>query len=316
MQKAIAAWHEDDWEAVCLMAPQSIELLSKAVLWEVNPALLAPMGAQDGEASLLKLVRGDPLSSSGMKTIGLGAALKRLATLDDSFPIPKARYARIADVRNGLVHIAQGATEPRAILVDCLRVADYLIPKLSTDRSDFYGSGFNTAEALLIQHQESVEATVKLKRAKSSKELADLRSNLDSSEFEEVVAMRESEKFSVAQDHFTSADATSVDQDCPECGFTGRLIGTPQVEGAVDWDVEKLGDGSWIPVPMGYWEIYFDPSAFACPVCRLKLLGRDELAAAHLPSSTLEVDRPDLDDPDFSLDELIEAESHYDVHGV
>ena len=54
---ALTAWNDNDYDSACVMAPIAVELLGKAALWSINPALLASVTGNDGEKSLVTLGR-------------------------------------------------------------------------------------------------------------------------------------------------------------------------------------------------------------------------------------------------------------------
>lgn len=106
--EALDAWTEDDHAKVGLMAPMAVELLGKATLWRSNPVLLIPLNDRHEGALFLLATRPD-LAAKGVRTIGLQVVMDRLVRLLGDLPVAKDRRGRIADVRNGAVHV--GATE-------------------------------------------------------------------------------------------------------------------------------------------------------------------------------------------------------------
>ncbi|WP_233437876.1 hypothetical protein [Agromyces laixinhei] len=307
---ALTAWHDEDLEAVCLMAPQAVELLGKAALWARNPALLAVVSGNDGEQSLRRLVKGDPLSAPGLKTASLSVVLSRLADLNAGFPVEKKRRDRIAAVRNGAVHVGAASEEARHVLLDCLAVIDFLLEQLGRDRNAFYGSDVATVNALAEDQQASVSTTVQMKLAKARNRLRRLEDLLGQPSFDTTTSQRERERFTLDPKDYVPG-GTSMDADCPECASSGRLFGYVDVEAEVDWDVEPLGGGQYEPIAIGYWQPSFDPMVFFCAVCELVLDGQEELSTAGLPARRFDVDPSALDDPAFDFETFVAA-SRYD----
>jgi hypothetical protein len=80
-----------------------------------------------------------------------------------------------------------------------------------------------------------------------------------------------------------------VQSDCPECGSDGLLIGTVDVDFDVDFDVEPLGGGQYEPVPYSITITALVPAGFTCNVCKLELVGVDELTEWGLPTARMDV---------------------------
>lgn len=312
IRDALTAWHDADAAAVCLMGPQAVELLGKAVLWSTNPALLAIVTGGDNEAALIRLVRGDPLTARGLRTIGLSSVLGRLAQLHEDFPVEKGRRSRIAEVRNGAVHIGAAADEARHMLTDCLRIIDFLIGALGLSRVEFYGNDVATVDALEIDHQASVEATVQMKMARARNRLGRLEALLGSESFDETTSERERARFTIVVDEHVPG-GTSTDATCPECRSTGRLLGMVEVDMDADIDFEPIGGGMYEQVIEQRVVLHLDPYSFVCRVCDLVLNGRDELAAASLRSSRFAIDEEDLDDPSLNLSAAVDSALYYDT---
>lgn len=310
-RSAIESWHDNDPESVVLMAPLAVELLGKAALWSLNPALLALTAGPSAESSLVRLARGDDIEAKGLRTIGLAGVLTRLDQTMTGFPIEGRRAARMIDARNGSTHIGSAHDEVRYVFLDCLTVTDFLLLQMARDRRAFYGVDRATVDALSAEHQESVEATVKMRLAKSRNLLRRREDRDGLVDFNARNIEREADRMGLVADHYVPG-GTSTDTACPECGSVGRLFGYPDAEAEVDWDVEPLGNGQYESFAVGYWQASFDPSYFACTVCGLYLDGRDELEIAGLPARRFDLDDALLDDPSFNFEELTRFKYEYD----
>lgn len=308
-RRALGSWHDSDYGVVALLAPAAVELLSKAALWNVNPALLTPSG-ESMENALVKFARGGDPGAPDARTASLNESLRRVEALFPKFPLQPRRVKRLVSARNGSAHI--GATsEVRHVLLDCVAVLDFLLDQLNEDRDAFYGAERETVDALAIQHQESVEAEVRMRMARA-RTILERRREQDGEDYYTRLNDREAARMNLDADSYVS-DGTSTDEECPTCARKGRLFGLADARAEVEWDVEPLGGGEYEHVPQGYWQALFAPEAFRCTVCDLQLKGRDELRVAALPFQRFELMYEALDDPGFDFQALIDAKSDYDV---
>lgn len=299
MQDALTAWAEDDHGKVALAAPQSVELLGKAVLWDSDPALLVPLQA-DAEASLFILVQRPDLNTPKLRTIGLKLVLGRLDTLLGGLPIDGRQRARMVDTRNGAIHVGT-AEQSRYVLIDCLTISEILLQRLGRSGSWFYGDHHRNVEGLLQVKRTEVQHQVAAKRARSRMLLQRLEEELESSQFDEFMAAREAAaEYDIDPSDYGSSSMYAISQDCPECGMAGRLIGEVDVTHEVEYD--QIGEGDF-EVLHEYFMADLLPTAFACNVCKLNLYGQQELAACDLPASRITVDDDQLGQ-DFNAREL------------
>lgn len=305
MGKALAGWVDDDPETVGLLAPIAVEHLGKAVLWARNPALLVPL-SNSAEPSLQILASRPTIANPRLRTIGLGVLLDRLERALGAFPLATDEKKRLTDTRNGSVHV--GAKGQSAhVLRDALRLCSVLLEDLGIDLGTFFGDQHGTAVGILDAQRTEVEGRVLAKEARARKRIADLEEQLGETAFAEAAALLEAE----ARDALDSAILeAAIDHSCPICERTGRLGGFLDVEGDVDWDVEKIGD-AYESYPIGFWRLHFTPMAFGCNVCKFSIDRHDELVAAKLPSEAYEISADDLDD-DFDLDEYARSSDEPD----
>lgn len=308
-RKALASWHDKDLGLVVLLAPAAVELLCKALLWTVNPALLPPASPPDAmEKALVRFSRGGNPEASDARTVTLSEALSRLRTLYPDFPLERSRTSRLVDTRNGSAHIG-AAADVRHVLFDCITVTDFLLSQLGKDRAGFYGVDRATVDALSIEHQGSIEADVRMRMA-AVRNLLLRREEQDGEDYDVRTNEHEAARLNLDADRYVTG-GTSTDAACPECGRTGRLFGYADAEAEVDWDVEALGGGQYEAIPQGYWQPSFDPVSFRCTVCGLRLTGPEELRLTGLPHSRFELPSDALDDPAFDFDALTEAKADY-----
>lgn len=305
MGRARTGWADDDPETVGLLAPIAVEHLGKASLWARNPALLVPL-ANHAESSLVILASSPIIANPKLRTIGLGVLLDRLERCMDAFPLSSQDKKFLADSRNGAVHVA-AKTQSTQVIRDALRMCAALLEDLGLEPKSFFGDQHENVVGILDEQQSEVAARVLAKRARARRRLADLEEKLGRAVFAEMTALLEAD----ARDAFDSwITDVNIDHPCPVCESQGRLGGFLDVEGDVDWDVEKVGD-SYEPYPVGFWKLQFTPMGFGCYVCKLELDRHDELAAADLPAREYELDRNDLDD-DFDIDDYARSSEDFD----
>ncbi|WP_419703507.1 hypothetical protein [Promicromonospora sp. NFX87] len=292
-REALDAWADDDYEKVAVAAPLSIELISKAVLWRVNPVLLVQL-SEPHENSLVALATKADLALNNVKTIGLQLAFGRLEKVLGDLPVAKDRRTRIVNVRNGAVH-AGTTTEARFVLLDCLTLLMDLLKPLGVSTETFFGTHTPSVQTLLHEGKSEIAGRVAAKRVRARSRLTQLEDTLGSEAFEVATDSLQEQRWSLDTDA-RAFGHLAIDWDCPECGSIGRLAG--RVDGRAEADVD--GDGSPFG-PHPEWQAELAPAEFSCAVCRLHLSGRQELAQAGLPSQLFDVDEDALGE-DFDLD--------------
>lgn len=297
MSEALSAWVDADFDRAASSAPMAVELLGKAVLWKVNPTLLVPLEVKQ-EAALVVLATEPTLESPSLRTIGLRIALGRLTRVFGDLPVPSKRQDRLVECRNGSVHVGtlprsgENSAEvvARQVLADSLALCDFLLPHVSSSSEHFHGERVDLVAGLLQAQRTDVEHRVARLRTQASERLDRWREYFDDEEVWERAAaeLEAGAEFEFAPEHFGS-ELGGLNQVCPVCGWSGRLLGRVDVDG--DVDVEGGPDG---PTYHGYWVLTFYPRLFACNVCKLMLTDAQQLAAAGLANTEREVSEADL----------------------
>ncbi len=307
MSTALDAWTDDDYAKVAALAPLAVEHLGKAVLWQTNPVLLLPL--QSGaEPALLALATEPRIADPKLRTIGLGILLTRLRSLLGSLPINENRCKRVADVRNGAMHVGT-TTEAVKVLTDCLTLCDAFLDVLKQEADQFYGDRHHPNVLKLVDESRSdLQRSIDARRARARRRLADLKNELDNDElYTAILKQRDSEAETAARPRGIGFEA--IWAECPECGHEGRLYGEITLDQEIDYDVEPLGGGRYHSFPVGTnWIVQFDPRGFDCNVCRLELEGTEELEICGLEADRREV-QPDELGSEFDPDLMAEAYS-------
>lgn len=307
MTAALDAWTEEDYAKVSALAPLAVEHLGKAVLWQKNPVLLLPL--QSGaEAVLLALATDPRIADPKLRTVGLGVLLSRLRSLLGSLPVNENRCKRVADVRNGAMHVGTG-NESSKVFSDCLALCNAFLGELEEGEESFYGEEHQSSVLKLLDESRSdLQRSIDARRARAQRHLADLKRELHNDElYAAILKQRESEAERTTGEWVRAFQVETLGAECPECGHEGRLFGEVTLDQEMDWDVEPLGGGQYEPVPMGlYWVVQFDPRGFECNVCHLDLDGTAELDICGLDSSRRQVEPEDLGS-DFDPDLMAES---------
>lgn len=305
IEKAFTAWSEGDHETASLLAPISLELLGKAVLWRRNPALLLSF-KHSPEASLAILASTNPdLSNPDLRTIGLSDVLSRLRKDLEPSRVPKSRQDRVVATRNGLVHVgtSRGATD---LIVDVAALTNPLLALLSTSSERHFGVHDRTVRELVTARHSEVAQSVLAKQSRARQYLSRLRDQLGDEALELAAASLEAQAASEALLPSSAFSPVSVKQDCPECRNEGYFIGLIDIEVEPDYDQEPDGEGGYDLFISGHNKYaLFSPEQFTCSVCKLHLSGRDELSASTLGGGSFHLDSWNFDG--FDLDEWIET---------
>lgn len=309
ISESLTAWVDGDFDRAAASAPTAVELIAKATLWQVHPTLLVPLDTKQ-EAALVALATEPSLDSPSLRTIGLRVALGRLTRVYGDLPVPGKRQDRLIDCRNGSLHVGtlprtgENSAEvlTRQVLADSLTLCNFLLGHLGNEMQDLYGDKRALVDGLLKEQGSEVEHRVARLLAQAEEKVARWRTHVDDEAIWETSA---EELEAAAPDAYSPElfghEMGGIEQECPACGFKGRLLGRVDVEGDVDFD---YSDGE--SVPFGYWRITFYPRAFGCNVCKLTLHDAAELVAGYVPATEREVKEADLGE-DFSASEWAEA---------
>lgn len=292
----------------------AVELLGKAVLWSTNPPLLVPLENQQ-EAALVALSAEPNLDSPSLRTIGLKVTLGRLTRVIGDLPVPGKRQGRLVDCRNGALHVGtlpqsgdqSAEVVARQVLTDSLTLCNFLLAKLEVDAGTFYDDKSDLVAGLLQERRSELQHRVERRLTQARVRFDKWREHFENEEMWESSAteLEVAAADALPPDSF-GLEMGGIDQECPVCGYKGRLLGRVGVEGDADVEYEDGGYSYY-----GYWTLTFYPRLFACHVCKLMLFDTQELDAAHIDSADREVSEAQLGE-DFSAAEW--AEELYGVH--
>lgn len=294
MDEALTAWSTEQLGKVAVFAPLAVEHLGKAVLWQINPALVAVLGSNSPEEAFVRLATKPDLASPTLRTVGLAGLLSRL-DLIKPLPVSKERRRRLVDTRNGAVHVG-GDSQSLHVLEDALSICSALLARAGADERGFYGRHLNTVLDLRDQKRSAVSNSVAAKRARALNQIQQLQNSLGEL-FNETAERLESMAELVLDPQGFEPDYWGVNKRCPVCSMQGRLMGRVRQDPVVDFDTNKVGPGEYETTPVfAGWEFEMIPAVFACNVCRLRLTGTEELNNVGLPASPFAATQDELGD--------------------
>lgn len=282
---ALEAHHAGNHRRVPLDAGTALEHLAKACLARRSPALLAEMKRDSSFNSLIGLlgIEGAAVPLK-IRTIGLSEALHRM----DRFARSKAAredLQTLVDMRDGIVHAADGAEVEDRILAAFVQHTDGLLADLGRERGDFWNGQLAVVDAFLQDASDKIAHRVEVRLAAA----AAMLERRYATEGEAVMtALRTlSKSYPLADDQRF--------HPCPVCDSHGIATGVHSVEWVPDdWDKET-GE-----VTNAYGEVWFIAQKFHCPVCNLRLDSGAEIEKAQIGTSW-EIE--DADWRDYASDE-------------
>ena len=263
---ALQAHYIKDFPQVTIAAGTALEHIAKAALITRSLALLAELRGEDNYVDLLRLLGlSDGSAGRPLHTVGLRGALKRVS----AFVTPREGdrdLQTLAGMRDGTIHAAMSDEVEVRLLVAFAQYADALLADMSRDRAEFWGSELSVVDALLADASNKIarDVTVKVAAARAyyERRFADLP--------DEAVA--------IAIAVYEASDdpgGNQVPADCPACDSLGLAMGTHDV----DWEPDEWEGGEPVSVS---GTVFFVPSVFECPICRLRLDSVAEIEAAGI----------------------------------
>ncbi len=262
-RSAVDAYKAEVWEVFHLHLATAVELLVKAALASLHPALIAdPKAELDSLLHLLGLGRHATTRDTAIRTINASAAFDRVARVVDDHLKPPAAVRRVLDIRNGVVHIGEHAPTDEALLADVAQYVDGVLQSQGWDSDAYWGS---SAEAVA----ELVKGRAVALRLWYERRLDAARANLAA-----IVANMDEAAKSAFLAAVTPPSASAPFEEwpvtCPACGNVGLANGEPDPDWEADWDVadgEAYAAGAYVSA------VNLDVRSFGCRACGLVLSG-------------------------------------------
>lgn len=273
---------DDDFEERAFWAACSLELLAKAALTKISPALIADIGTSGNS---LLIATGLHQDASAFLSVPAKTVFNRCKSLTKHFDSTKAQ--KIAGNRNGYLH--SGAAFCTSVPAarwweDYWPLISILLAAQDKELTDFIGAD-RESEIELILTRSRKHAKERFQTLIDRATLTYQRLQRDELTEAEIAQIR-----SRFNGNFPYASGSV----CPACGNEGALHGstTLDVEDIFDYDEN---DNFVYTVS----EVATDE--FGCRSCGLLLRGPDAVAFAELPSS-FEVRNEGPDEPEYGND--------------
>ncbi len=257
-----------------LMASFALELLGKAALAKIHPALIAdPRG--EGEAILYAF----GVDTNDPKTIMATTVFKRLEKLVPGFTLEdQSLCLTLAERRNREIHTGENGFadfNTGKWLPDFYRVSKVLTDFLGRDLADLLGK----------EHAKEAEEITAEVRAQVKKDVLDriqaCKKTIEGLRPEELDKRRKADEPKMIWMTFKTGVAAKA-QPCPACKSKGLL----SLRHVADRPAEIIDDTIYVD---GVWS----PRKFACKICGLGLEGTAELRVADLADQVVETDSSD-----------------------
>ena len=273
IRRALAARDGGDFDSFCLWAAVSLELLGKAVLSGIHPALIADPQNSDS----LFLACGKAVSANPPKTIPAHTVWDRLKKISKSFGQQEAAFCKLMlDRRNADLH--SGALPFRLLDPDSWaprfwEVGNAILTTDGKTLEDWVGTEEARRSQDLINRASTVRQQVVETRLQQSRKVFAARYATDErkAQIQQLASLGRLVQITA----FGRLDGDySESHECPGCGCDGVRTAEhvwEQEAGDVDWE------SGIVPVAA-----YYSPLAFRCAVCNLVLEGNEELAVADI----------------------------------
>lgn len=249
----------------------SAELLGKSYLAGIHPSLIADLKDFD---SLLTIVGAGAHSKRpihDVKTISATEVFSRCQKLLPSLSDYKTELEKLANIRNGIVHVGLYDTVlAEKLFVPYLKHTKAIINAMELTNSEFHGDHTKYVEQTIEGSSESIRNGVARLIEKSkgtfAKRFGELEPDLMAKLLESVVA--------------TYAPSSSREQllGCPACGTKALVRGLPII---TDYDADFDQDGNVISAtPIAVLHL----NSLRCKACDLSLTTIESLQAAGVPT--------------------------------
>ena len=286
IQRGLRAQACNDTEEYQLWASLSLELLGKAALSKVHPALVA----DPTHAPSLFSACGRQLSPD-IRTITAKTLFERLSHIEKAFDTRHQRFCeQMALRRNAELHSGESpfsGMSAEAWEREFWGAVQIILEIQGETLESWLGAEVAKAPVKIIEHAEKALHWAVKHRIDRCKE--DFEKKFQDPKLRQKTIQTSKDLVW----HDQSWDGSQRTQ-CPACLSSGFLGGTVWHEEVVETDngwleVSDQGEESW-EWPSETVEITFSAEVFECPVCGIRLYGTKEVAAADLPEDFSETE--------------------------
>jgi hypothetical protein len=286
MRRGLRAQADKETEEYKLWASLALELLGKAALSKVHPALVA----DPSHAHSLFAACGRQLSPD-IRTITAKTLFERLSHVEKSFDSRHQTFCeQMAIRRNTELH--SGASPYSGMPPDRWEreywgAVETVLSMQDETLKSWLGAEESKAPAMIVeQAAQALDWAVKHRISRSKEDFENKYK--DPNQRQKVV---DGSKQLLWKDVTWEGDSRC---DCPACGASGFVGGTLWSEEVVDTDPGSYNGEDYDP-PTETVEKSYSIEAFECPVCGLRLFGTKEIAAADLPEEFTEEEDREMD---------------------
>ena len=279
IRRGLRAQADNDTEEYQLWASLALELLGKAALAKVHPALVAdPQHYQSLFAACGRQLSPD------IKTIGANTLFERLSHIEKAFDSRHQKFCiQMALRRNAELHSGESpfsGMSAEAWEREFWGAMETVLAMQDETLESWLGAEDSKAPAKIIeQAEEALQWAVRHRVSRCKEDFE--KKYQDPKRREELV---EGSQRLLWNDHTWDGRDRAP---CPACLSSGFLGGTLWNEEVIDTEPSRVTyypDGEeYTEPPSETVEKSFTVEAFACPICNLRLYGTKEIVAAEMP---------------------------------
>jgi hypothetical protein len=294
VSRALRAKAQGDLEEYQLWAAMALELLAKASLAGVHPALVA----DPSHSESLFAACGVPISPD-VKTITAKTLYQRFGHISPKIDLRVQKFCEQLSLRrNSEIH--SGESPFAGMNADAWEAkywyaAQIFLELQKRDLSEWLGADEAAAPTqLLHDFEQAIMMAVRTRIAHANEDFVSAHKN--AKERAEFITANESRLVYRRWREFDSSMEGFDLAKCPCCGAQGII-------GGVLWHEEVSDDTDDLDPWIERVEKTFGSEEFLCEVCNLHLNGRQELQATDLPSEFVLVDDREREfEPDYGND--------------
>jgi hypothetical protein len=297
IDRALVARDDGRGEEYHLWAALALELLGKASLSHVHPALIAD---PTHFPSMLAAVGRQ--QTADVKSITARTLFSRLRDVVDAFDDRMQRESNgMAERRNADLHSGESpliGLEDRVWVPAYWRIVKVLVTHQGRTLADLLGGEEAARIDEVVRNNAEVTRQTVLARIARRSVAIDLRYGVATPERAEAAQRAAARPLPV---RFGEESGAFEDGECPACHMKGWLFGTLDHEDLVE--VDEGADPEWGPMSREVVEITYSTERFLCSECGLVLDGHEELEIAGMPSEFVHEEEHEPDyEPEYGND--------------
>jgi hypothetical protein len=281
---ALRAYTSGESRAILVNAALSMEHLSKALLFSMNPAFLVELRNGRFDSLLHLTGHGDRAKPDAMRTISGREAVERVCKIT-AIGTPREPLERLIQIRDGVVHAAAyDAPQTRELLTMFVRYSDEVYEALAI--SDGWGKHSELVFSLVEQSRSETEHEFNRKVTAARARLRELMDEIPRSEQTAVASARQQVLYDLANRVLQRQGGQviiGVPLNCPVCNHARALCVGP-IREEHELVKTRLLDMS---EELRITDVWVEPNGLVCRVCGVALQGAEEMRLAGV--SRLEI---------------------------